>query len=613
MAIALVAHANAHGQNGGTTGGVNTTGANFTRIAVAHLTSTFSGTISDSNGNTYVQAGTTIGVNTAYISYFYCTSPVVGTGHTATASQSNIFAAVLFAAYSGVKTSSPVEATFTSNTNGLGATTISPGSLTPTSNNALLELIGTQSGTPTVVTCGDVLYNTLDTVLGDGATTITGAAYSYVQTTATASNPAFNANAATTSIGAVLFAIDEATGGGGSVGTIGIDIAVGGVGASNRAGVGTIGIAIAVAGVSLASGTILPNDPGIVYSPYNWYVTSAVATTINPGAYMRTMFAGNSCVMNFDVSLMSSTASQLWYRIDLNTWTKVTVSTSTLTLTIPTDLLVSGAFPYHLLEVIFKADDTSINRWDTTSTSGTIKFTGLTLDSGSSVITPDVFPKNILIYGDSITEGILDLGTNAANALDHADAQGGWAYKLREALGVEVGVVGFAGQGYAIAGSGSVPNISTAYNLIYQGRSRTFTPTPDLIVNNEGANDWINGTNTTTVGNNAQTTYNGLLAACPSTTQIVLAPLPPTTGATYLTAIQGAVTAVASAKVIYNAATNVFITAYGTQDNIHPSSANNQAFIVYRIALILKPYLQGGTTVVVAPNIIRNIYMTEEI
>lgn len=212
MTIALVAHANAHGVNGGTTSGVNTTGANYARVAICLFQTSFSGTVSDSFGNTYIQAGTTIGLVNANIAYFYCASPTVGSGHTVTVSGSTIFAAVLFAAYSGVATSSPVESTFTSNTAN-SVTSITPGSLTPTSNGALLELIGAQNSNPTTVACGDVLYSVLDTVFGDNATTITGGAFYYVQTTATASNPAFQANASAANIAAALFAIDPASGG----------------------------------------------------------------------------------------------------------------------------------------------------------------------------------------------------------------------------------------------------------------------------------------------------------------------------------------------------------------------------------------------------------------
>ena len=93
-----------------------------------------------------------------------------------------------------------------------------------------------------------------------------------------------------------------------------------------------------------------------------------------------------------------------------------------------------------------------MNRW--TPQAAAVVLTGVTLANGAGVSAPATLPRNVLIYGDSITEGY---HTVATGDTDGSDASLGWAYALRRLLGAEVGVVGFGGTGLLNAGQGGVP------------------------------------------------------------------------------------------------------------------------------------------------------------
>jgi lysophospholipase L1-like esterase len=97
---------------------------------------------------------------------------------------------------------------------------------------------------------------------------------------------------------------------------------------------------------------------------------------------------------------------------------------------------------------------------------------------------------NILVYGDSITEGVLALGGSQKFDTDHNDASVVYSYVLGGLLGAEIGVIGFGYNALTHPGSGGVAPLGQAWNQLWDGVPRNFsTPKPDLIVLNEGTND----------------------------------------------------------------------------------------------------------------------------
>ena len=336
-----------------------------------------------------------------------------------------------------------------------------------------------------------------------------------------------------------------------------------------------------------AAQAILPNNASIIYSPYNWTVpTTANASTINSGAYFKTLFTGGSLVLNFNVTNNSTPLSEIYYRIDgyeaQAPWTVATVA-PTITCAMPAN---TTAFPYHLLEVVVKSTSQQINRWNSPSNTAVV-FTGLTLSNGGTVAPVLTKPKNILIYGDSISEGVRTVNQTSTNDPDQNDVMMEWSWHTASALAAEFGIVAFGGSGLTVVGEGNVPVLTTTYNLLMAGVSRAFSPAPDLIVLNEGSND--GGSSAASVTTAMTTVLNDLLAATPGTTKIVV--MEPF-GAYQAAALQAAVIAVASPRVTYLPTTGFLNTTYGIDSTgYHPTSPNAIARIAPQCIGALLPIL----------------------
>lgn len=332
---------------------------------------------------------------------------------------------------------------------------------------------------------------------------------------------------------------------------------------------------------------IAPSNVAFVYSPYNWQVLAGVATAWNPGAYFRVLFSGSSCTLNFDVSAAVAPLSQLWWRVDNGPWTQVEVAAA-IACAIPAITNNNADIPYHRLDVVVKSIDSGpgVNRW-VPPTPGAIRFTGLTLGNGAGVLTPSRAALNVLVYGDSITEGIRTLGETGASP-DFSDAMFGWAYALGALLGAEVGLVGFGGTGY-LTSLGQVPVFSSSYGLIAAGVPRVFSPAPDLVVVNHGTNDG---------GGNVQaaavSALNGLLAAV-SCRVALLNPLPTSDNGYLQAAVLGCS---APSRAAFVSTAGFFVKGLGSDSiQLHPSGPNATALIAPRVAAALQRLLPAAAIV----------------
>lgn len=86
----LTSHSQGLGQNGGTTTGINTTGA---RLLVVHVGSFSPAVVSDSRGNTWTSLTVRDGGDPRS-QIFYCLNPSVGVGHTITVTGAESYAAI---------------------------------------------------------------------------------------------------------------------------------------------------------------------------------------------------------------------------------------------------------------------------------------------------------------------------------------------------------------------------------------------------------------------------------------------------------------------------------------------------------------------------------------
>lgn len=311
----------------------------------------------------------------------------------------------------------------------------------------------------------------------------------------------------------------------------------------------------------------------ILFSPYNWDAQSGSAKTINAGAYFKTIFDGANCTLNFDMTGIASPVPQISYRVDgFGAWTTVPIAAS-VAISISSKTAGYAGHGGHLLEVLVKSTTETQPRWSTQSTA--VVLTGIILDAGKVLAAPPALPLRGLYFGDSITEGVRTVGTIDPNDTDRNDAGQGWAFLSAQMIGAEFGIVGFGGTGFNNAGSGAVPALGSSYNLLWSGKARSFSPAPDYVVVNDGTNDG------TSVQANATSFLNGIIAATPKTTAIII--LRPFSG-THAAELQAAIAACTDpSRITYKDTTGYFTTA-NSVDAVHPYGIENITHIAPLIA-----------------------------
>lgn len=212
-AVSFVAGVSAGSSDGTavTTGSIDTSGANLLVVCRTNSTAN-TPTPTDSKSNTYTGIGSAVDAGSTNTRCYYNLGGTVGSGHTFSVSSGSSFPCVTALAFSGVKTSSPLD-----QTSGTGTATVSsiaPGSATPSENN---EVVVVGFGT------GDADYSSINgsfTVPMGGATTFVnaqhwgcGAAY-LIQTTAAAANPTVTFSGLSVEGDAVLATFKQQAGGG---------------------------------------------------------------------------------------------------------------------------------------------------------------------------------------------------------------------------------------------------------------------------------------------------------------------------------------------------------------------------------------------------------------
>jgi hypothetical protein len=326
----------------------------------------------------------------------------------------------------------------------------------------------------------------------------------------------------------------------------------------------------------VSTNRIAMDNAAILYSPFNWGVTAESAKTINSGAYFKVLFGGTSCKLSTDTSSNLAPYSQFWARVDGGPFKQYTLSSTSPAFSVASGLVNRK----HLLEVVVKSTSETIDRWTRQSTA--IIFTGLWLDNGATVTAPVRKPFNILIYGDSITEGVRVNGyVNIANDTDRNDALQVYSWLLSQELPAEVGVVGFGATGINRGGSGGVPTLGNSYAFLWAGQPRSFSdPEPDLIIYNEGTNDGDR------ITSGMAAVVKALLKAAPNARQLLLVPF----NGSHAAELKAVVTTVANARVSYGDTTGFFNPA-DSSDALHPYGYSHLAFIAPKMASLVTPLL----------------------
>jgi hypothetical protein len=321
--------------------------------------------------------------------------------------------------------------------------------------------------------------------------------------------------------------------------------------------------------------TVPMNDPAILYSPYNWAVGATQAKTINAGAYLKVIFSGTSCRLTTDTHGDATPYSQFLVRVDGGPFQKYILSSGD-----PTFTLAAGrANRPHLLELVIKSTTETVDRWNRQATA--VEFTGILLDAGATVRAPSRKPYNILIFGDSITEGVRVEGyVGIADDTDRNDATRDYAWLLSQELPAEVGVVGFGATGLTTGGSGNVPSLPQSYRFLWSGQARSFAPAPDVVVYNEGTNDRL------PISAAFGTMIGYIQTVAPHCRQLLLCPF----NGSHASEIRAAVTHASNSRVVYRDTAGFWEKA-DSSDGLHPYDYAHIGLIAPKVAALVSPLL----------------------
>lgn len=207
--------AEALGQNGGTTAGtIDSSGADTLFMVVGLQGGT--PTVSDSKSNNWTQVVTVDNGFGAKNFLFRSDTPAtVGSGHTFTATLNSGLVGIAVTAFAGGATSSIDDQN--AGHGSVFASTIAPGSITPTADNTIVITGASASDSPTDPSSIDASF-TIAAHVAAGATNYgTGIAY-LVQTTAAAANPTWTLSQSATHEVATIASFKAAAGGGGGAG-----------------------------------------------------------------------------------------------------------------------------------------------------------------------------------------------------------------------------------------------------------------------------------------------------------------------------------------------------------------------------------------------------------
>jgi hypothetical protein len=322
------------------------------------------------------------------------------------------------------------------------------------------------------------------------------------------------------------------------------------------------------------------SDANIIYSPYNWGASanSNGKVSQSPGSYLRAMFTGTKAFLLFDnyATIDNSTDPPLvGVRIDGGNWNDYR-ATGIVDVT-PVAL---GNYRHYIEVLLLSYDDNE--RWGTSTTDprSAIVFKGLYISSGGVTRAPTARPFNMLVYGDSISQGTDVNGSGGANTVND-DSRKAWPFAFAQSPTFEVGVVAY--NGIAIDGTAhtiTIGPLKDTWNYQKNSLARLFSPAPNVIVLLMGQNDDA-GTEAAVIAS-FTTILQGLVGVAPAAKIICLGPL----SQLQATSIAAAVAAVGNANVTYVSTVGWMpgFTSLDSSDTVHPYASDEVGLIAAKVA-----------------------------
>lgn len=550
-----------------TTSAINTTGAT---LIIAWLGRFRTGdvpapTFTDSAGNTWTAITDRQSTNSRGL-FYYRLNPTTSASHTFTFSSASavFFPSISVAAFAGpIVFGVEVGATTTSSASG------QPGAIVPTSNGALLVAGETFSAVGTQAASG---YTVSAQQNFNGSSTLGSAIAYLIQTTAASVNPTWSGSTCDRAMGHAVFydntslvsgtasVVDTynqtiqvtatAASGGTSPYTYQWERSTSsGTGYSNVSGATSLSLTDTgltngttyyyrikstdsagspatvtsneISSAPFVSTTYAVDNSLLTFSPYNWRKSgSTYAETNNPGAYLKFKFSGDAVSLLLDTTINTSLTAgnypALTVQINNGAHVRTQLTSGQNTLLLATGL-GAGTGP-HTAIIYVDAAWYASDRWTTPASA--VRVTGVRTTTGT-VTVADVYTDSCIIYGDSNTEGYEANGSGVSVANQKAVYALG--VLIGRALHCEVGVVGFASQGWATTGGGNVPTFANAWNLYSAGQSRLvsslLSPAPKYVVISHGQNDGASN-----IVSSATSTVNAIKAAAPNATVCLCVP-----------------------------------------------------------------------------------------
>lgn len=239
------------------------------------------------------------------------------------------------------------------------------------------------------------------------------------------------------------------------------------------------------------STTISVTDPNFSVSPYTWASITVGGSTpairsVYSSAFINPSFTGTSAVLNVDTSSLSGDyAVQSFCSIDGGAYTQLpNIVPGTTSMTLATGLS-NGTHTLSLF--VCGLFDVSGNG-DLWPGNLSLTVTGITLDTGGSLIAAPS-KASLLEYGDSTM-----MGYTGSQVIGYAS----FGTMLGVNLGMSSGDCAFSGQGWTTGVAGTSPGLVAGWQGIYNGQSRTFSPTPQILINNMGENQTVVAATVTT-------------------------------------------------------------------------------------------------------------------
>ena len=318
----------------------------------------------------------------------------------------------------------------------------------------------------------------------------------------------------------------------------------------------------------------------VYFSPYTWANTSSGQITIDAGAYLKTTYSGSQCSITINPQLqqimLTPTEVEVW--VDGLPGTIYSANQDSIPCS-PSSRVTTSV---HSVRMAFKSSSEGLTRWSTTPSTQLI-VRGINIGTGQTFSLPKIYPRSLIFYGDSITEGVRTLGETQPLDTDRNDNAVEWSAQTAQRLNAEYGIVGFGATGLAVGGSGGVPALTESWNLLFPGQPRSFATCPDAMIENEGTND---NSQTAASVQAAETTFlQAFSAMCPASKEIVMRPF----GGYKWDALQASVASMGSRNISLMDTTGFLDAAMGVDSlGLHPTANNAVNFLAPQVTAAIE-------------------------